>query len=907
MSYTPYLISNYATGLNTRLQPWLIPDDAQEQLFDGYVYRGVMSKRQGYNYFATGERGGTPYTESRIVDRIPVEQARTAGAVLVVGDGTVGPYVFKMQNLPLRRGSVVITAGAQTATDDGVGGFTTSPVGGAGTIDYTTGDVSITFSGVVAVGVQLTALYDYFPGLPVMMVATFITKENVKELIVADTKRLNRYNSMTNRLEYIGATYSITGITNANPGQVTTSTNHNLATGDKVFITGVAGMNEVNNQEFTIIVTGATTFTIVDTTAFAAYISGGSAELIFSGSNFNFFSWVNYPDKDNNPRLLFTNNVNQVGYYAPHLTPSVGDYVAYPTAAAPDFHMLTDAGAAITSILAAQLVINKDRLLMLRTTENGIVRPQRIRISGTGASSDDFRTSATGAGFIDISDGTWIQGASFNRDDLIIFTEASTWVLKYTGHDTTPFALEKIDESRGCEAQFSAITYLNRTSAASPRGLIITDGYRVERQDNDIPDFSFNEIDGANFSLCFAGSVDTDRDHYLIYPPPNKNQSLRILVTNYDEDNYSIYRFPLSCMGTYTSVFDITWDDLLIYPNWAAFASVYGDWNSFAYTAGAPFSIGGGHKGEIWRLNVNEVEDNPVRIRNITIISTDTVEITTDWNNYRLNVNDSALFDYQFSDPDLAADTIFITGVQGMLEINDGQYPITEIINNNTFRVNVPSTENFSAYTSGGIAQRVIPFSALFKKFNPFVEQDKKVRCGWLYMYVSTSDTRLKRNISISGASNSNPAIITSTIQHDLKTGDQVSLFDIGGMVELNGQVAFVTVLSPLTFSLNGIDSTAFTPYTSGGYAATSENCKASIDIITNDVGHNTQLNYQDQNPYQGTVTNLSFEDGTKKWYKVFINQTGRFIQFRVRNLQAGAKISIHATMPGFQSVGRLL
>src|SRR5690606_38231442 len=119
----------------------------------------------------------------------------------------------------------------------------------------------------------------------------------------------------------------------------------------------------------------------------------------------------------------------------------------------------------------------------------------------------------------------------------------------YTGNDTTPFVLDRIDYSRGSDATFSVITYLNRTSAASKRGLIISDGYRVERQDEKIPDFSYNEIDGENFDLCFAGSVDADRDHYLIYPPSGSNTSKRILVTNYDEDNYTIYRLPLSCMG----------------------------------------------------------------------------------------------------------------------------------------------------------------------------------------------------------------------------------------------------------------------------------------------------------------------------------------------------------------------
>lgn len=902
MGYTPYLIANYATGVDTRLQPWLIPDDAQESLLDGFVYRGVMSKRPGYIYFATGERNGQPYCESRIVNRIISEPVRTGGGVLVTGNGTPGPYVFQLQDLPVRRGTVTITAGAQTATDNGVGGFTTAPAGGSGTINYTTGAVSITFLNNVAGGTQIYATYDFHPGNPVLGVMNFITATNIKQLIVADGKKLNLYDSTNNRLTYLGRTLSITGITNANPGEVTTAINHDLSTGDKVFIFGVEGMNQVNNQEFTITRTGAMTFTIgVDTTAFGVYTAGGTVELLWQGGTTapakDFWSWVNYPDKDNNPRLLFANNKGQIGYYAPHLTPSVGDYVAYPTFAAPDFQMLTDAGAPVTTITCVQMVVNKDRLLMLRTTENGIIRPQRIRISGTGASCDDFRTSATGAGFIDIPDGSWIQGASFNRDDLLIFTERSTWVLKYTGNDTTPFVLDKIDESRGCEAAFSVITYLNRTSAASPRGLIITDGYRVERQDELIPDFSFNEIDGQNFGLCFAGSVDEDRDHYLIYPPPNETQSQRILTTNYDEDNYCIYRIPLSCMGNYVNAFDITWSDLLIYPNWAAFAAAYGDWNSFAYSAGAPISIGGGHRGEIWRLNVTESEDNPTRIRNITIIDATTVEITTDWNNYSLNTTDQ----------EKGADTIFVTGVLGMEEINDQQYPIVSITNNYTFRVNVPSTAAFSAYTSGGVAMRVIPFSSLFKKFNPFVDSDKKVRCGWLYMYVDSTGTSLKRNIAVGGATNANPCVITTQQNHNLVTGDQVSFFKVGGMTQLNGNVYFVTVLSATTFSLDGIDSTAFGVYTTGGYAAVSENAKMIIDIITNDVGHKTQLNNLDQNPYQGTCTNLVFEDGNKKWYKVYINQTGKFIQFRLRNLQAGATINVQATMPGFQPVGRLI
>lgn len=803
MTYSPYLIANYATGVDTRLQPWLIPDDAQEQLFDGYVYRGTMFKREGYNYFAIGERGITPYRESRIIHTL-------TGVAMVGAINGVNTVFTLAGTAQIARGSIVITGSnpAQVLTDNGLGGFT-GP--GTGTIDYITGAISITFTAAPIAASTVLVTYSFMPGNPVMMVANFITATNIKELIVADTQYINRYNSTLNILEDITSTP-------------------------------------------------------------------------YTGNKFQFFSWVNYADASSVPRLIFSNNKDVIQQYD-------------GTIVAPYAYTLTG----VATLTCSFMVNMKDRLLLLRTTENGTIFPKRIRISGTGVNSDVFDTSATGAGFIDIPDGTWIQGASFNRDDLIIFTEASTWVLKYTGNDTTPFVLDKIDESRGCDATFSAITYLNRTSAASKRGLIISDGYRVERQDNLIPDFSFNEVDGTNFPLCFAGTVDADRDHYLIYPPAGQDTSKRILTTNYDEDNYAIYRFPLSCMGTYVTAFTITWNDLLIYPNWASFAAAYGDWNSFSYNSGAPFSIGGGQNGEIWRLSVTESEDNPIRIYNITVIDSATIEVTGDFNNYSLNLDDL----------EKGADFIFLTAIVGMEEINNQQFPIVSIINRNTFRLDVSTAvvhaTSFTPYVSGGRAQRVIPFSALFKKFNPFVDQDKKVRCGWLYMYVDSSGTDLQRNLVIDSITQANPCVVSTEVNHNLHNGDQVSFFGIGGMTELNGLEAFITVLSPTSFSLDGINSTAFGAYTTGGYVGVQEAAKMSIDIITNDLGHKTQLNNLSQNPYQGNMTNLTFEDGNKKWYKVFINQTGRFIQFRLRNRQAGAKVNIQATMPGFQPVGRLI
>jgi len=86
---------------------------------------------------------------------------------------------------------------------------------------------------------------------------------------------------------------TITGLVisanNANPGEITTKSSHNLNTGDKVVITQVVGATGYNNKLFTITVTAPNKFTIgQDAGAFGAYTSGGvwisNKALITSGS-----------------------------------------------------------------------------------------------------------------------------------------------------------------------------------------------------------------------------------------------------------------------------------------------------------------------------------------------------------------------------------------------------------------------------------------------------------------------------------------------------------------------------------------------------------------------------------------------------------------------------------------------
>lgn len=78
---------------------------------------------------------------------------------------------------------------------------------------------------------------------------------------------------------------NVTGITQANPAVVTYSGADTYANGDRVVITGVLGMVEVNNREFTVagVDAGTNTFQLsgVDSTGYGAYTSGGTLAEIY--------------------------------------------------------------------------------------------------------------------------------------------------------------------------------------------------------------------------------------------------------------------------------------------------------------------------------------------------------------------------------------------------------------------------------------------------------------------------------------------------------------------------------------------------------------------------------------------------------------------------------------------------
>jgi hypothetical protein len=664
MSYQPFLIANFATGLDKEVQPWLLPNDAFTELFDGFVYRGVAQIRNGYSGFATGFKSIA--VESRMVHS---ETQSMTGAI----DAANKTFTAILMT-PIRKGLVIANGSnpVQTAQDDGAGGFTGDVDTGLSSINYTTGAVTIVWNAAPALASTVTITADSYPGNPVMGVMNFYPDTNVEELIVGDTQYLNKYVPATDRL--------------------------------------------------------------VDITP---------AMTTYGGDSKSFWSSVNYPSATSVPRLLMVNGV-------------VGDVIQQWDGTTVTDYSFTPAGT-FTTLNGRQIFEIQDRLVVFQTIEDGVLYPRRIRISGFGQECDNFSNTAPGAGFIDIPDNSWFYGADKNRNDVIIFTELSVWIMKYTGNDVVPFQLFQIDGSRGSKAWFSAISYLNRTIAISPRGLIEVDGYNVERMDNNIPQFTFNEVQDGEFEHVFCGFLDEERDVYLMYPSTSwdgdvsvvpEGSSDRILVINFEEDNFCQYRLPLSCMGSFKETDVITWNDLTEangYPNWDALAAKFGSWNAFPFNIGAPIGIGGGHKGEVWELNTDESEDNVLNILDISVSGLD-VTVTTQWNNYQVG------------------DMIFFTAIDGITGLNDTQARIISIDTAyQTFTVRT-QTPVGGAYVSGGEVCRVIPFVATTKTLNPFINIDKKLKIGWLYLYVETTETWL-----LDASGNPVPALLTVEVFTDDK------------------------------------------------------------------------------------------------------------------------------------------
>ena len=120
-----------------------------------------------------------------------------------------------------------------------------------------------------------------------------------------------------------GSVRSITGATNASPVQITTSGAHGLVSGDRVFISNVTGMTDINDLDFYVKYVDATNFQLYSDIWLANPIDG-TAYGVYSGPSGDVEKFINH-NLENGAKIQITGVVgmtelNSNTYYANNVT-----------------------------------------------------------------------------------------------------------------------------------------------------------------------------------------------------------------------------------------------------------------------------------------------------------------------------------------------------------------------------------------------------------------------------------------------------------------------------------------------------------------------------------------------------------------------------------------------------------
>lgn len=115
----------------------------------------------------------------------------------------------------------------------------------------------------------------------------------------------------------------------------------------------------------------------------------------------------------------------------------------------------------------------------------------------------------------------------------------------------------------------------------------------------------------------------------------------------------------------------------------------------------------------------------------------------------------------------------------------------------------------FDAAGSSPVLPTVLPKV----RFGPYLPFGPDAEGVVKRLYAVLSWDALGTPMHISGITQANPAVVTTTTPHGFVTGQVIDIFGVNNMVQVVGGPYTITVTGSSTFSLNGVNSTAFTAY----------------------------------------------------------------------------------------------
>lgn len=727
VTYQPFLIAPFSTGLDTDAEPWLLPQDAFETLENFHIYHGVIEKRDGYiKLNDLVQNDGSNWDISAITQADPGVVTVTSTAGLANGNEIEIRNVSGMTEVNGNRYYVANLTGTtfeltdENGTDVDTSGFTAYTSGGE---------------------VYLV------PANRVMGLLRYVDSSNVKQLLAFDDERACIYNTSTDRFDP-------------------------LDTSD--------------------------IFTSSDTD----YVVGANWSSTASTSASTLF------------RLYFTNGVSNGGgstdgirYYDP----------ATSTTATTQYNPNTDGSGGSIEIRGCKLIFAyQQRLVLLYTYEAANTYPQRARWcqiqNPNDADAWDDTVPGKG-GYVDAPTGDQIISAQFIQNRLIVFFTESVWALVPTPDPALPFRWEKINSFRACDGKMASVGFDRYSVSVGSRGIVATDGVETRRIDNRIEDFANNIVNAAEFEKTFMLRSYRTRRLWVLYAGKEDSDASNALIFDDESGAYSIYDIAMNVLG---------------------YGGVNKDY-AFQDFTDANFADGK------LPLTFNGSEDGP---------------------------GESTFLSYLWDDGDEAFLGGDRNGTVYLLQ-TDGDDVGTDI-----------TATLESAY------------------WNPYREQGKECQFGYIDIFLSTHQytqltcsfyknneftpyssttvnclpplTELALISKIETLSPSSSGVTVYAGEHGLTTGDEIYIYGVNGMDEINGGEYSITVVDDDSFTIS-IDASAFGTYTTGG-------------VVT-------------ENPYQAT----------KVWKRIYAGGTGYQHKIKLETTGTDTDLEIHAFQPWFRPVGKRL
>jgi hypothetical protein len=402
-----------------------------------------------------------------------------------------------------------------------------------------------------------------------------------------------------------------------------------------------------------------------------------------------------------------------------------------------------------------------ERLNFIIPVIAGIDYNQGVLYSGIRtANGNGDKFNVPGSGLFQADTSQNITGATILGQILSINYDRMAYTMEKTRDAFNPYFGRAIPGVVGTNAKFSPVSWDDITKSLGKVGIIGVDGRRNLKVDNKIPNFTRTQIDQKNFNLTYGGFDRTNNQFLWSYLSPESSSSTqdRTLVSNYEEDTWSVYDWRFSVFGQTDLGLDLTWDDIDETSgdaSWSRWDTTEDIWDEIGLGEAVQKTLAGDDLGFIYELN-KDYDDFTSPISAITAGATTVLTVA--------------------ATGILEGDLVSISNVEGMVELNNYDTETSELTNNlyvvlaattTSIEINVDSSL-FTAYTTGGTISKTINFYAETIPFNPYRSLGLRCYVGMVEFYLDVNGGRL--NVDVFSNEEDSPFIQDVLIKPDSST-----------------------------------------------------------------------------------------------------------------------------------------